>query len=288
MAAEMHSQYRGSISPDQSMMAMIIKDGTGTLVDLRAMKIARELAMPFTNITRVAISTGGAVLACARRSGVISLLDMRTLAPLADLPLTSTQVVGALTFSRDGKWLAGRGANGAFQLWNVTTSRELPGWRARVRGATGLCFSPDDQVLATGHFDGSISIWNVATGGRVATLKGHTKAILQLNFSKDGRLLGSTSHDGTARVWAVPARTQLASFSGSQTTFFRVSFSPDGTRLLVNDWDDTVFFDIAAQRQLVRIKSFTPYFIDDNTLLGMGRDELWVYRPPQFEDLDAR
>jgi WD40 repeat protein len=164
----------------------------------------------------------------------------------------------------------------------------LPEWRARVRGATGLCFSPDDQALATGHFDGSISIWNVATGGRVATLKGHTNAVLQLNFSKDGRLLGSTSHDGTARVWDVPARTQLASFSGSQTTFFRVSFSPDGTRLLVNDWDDTVFFDIAAQRQLVRIKSFTPYFIDDNTLLGMGRDELWVYRPPQFEDLDAR
>ncbi|HWN94080.1 MAG TPA: serine/threonine-protein kinase, partial [Methylomirabilota bacterium] len=37
-AAEMIGEYRGAIAPDRSMMAMILKDGTGTLVDLRALK----------------------------------------------------------------------------------------------------------------------------------------------------------------------------------------------------------------------------------------------------------
>jgi len=236
----------------------------------------------------VAINTGGAVLACARSSGVLSLSDMQTLAPLADFPLTSTQVVGALTFSRHGQWLAGLNVSGAFQLWNVAASRELPEWRERIRGAKGLCFSPDDRTLASGHLDGSISVWNLDAGVPAAKLRGHAKAILQIAFSNDGRLIGSTSHDGSARVWDVRTQTQLASFTGSRNNFFRVSFSPDGTRFLVNNWEDTVIFDIAAQRQLVRIKSFTPFFIDDDALLGLSSDELWVYRPPKLADIDAR
>jgi WD40 repeat protein len=287
MAAEMIGEYRGSISPDRGMMAMITKDGAGSLVDLRAIKVAKEFAVPFTDITKVAINTGGTVLACARRTGVLSLSDMQTLAPLANFPLTSTQVVGALTFSHNGQWLAGRGANGAFQLWNVAASRELPEWRERIRGAKGLCFSPDDRMLACGHLDGSISLWSVETGVRVAELRGHAKSILQIAFSNDGRLIGSTGHDGSARVWDIQTQTQLASFTGSRENFFRVSFSPDGTRLLVNDWEDTVIFDIAAQRQLVRIKSYTPFFIDEDTLLGLSSDELWVYRPPKLVDIDA-
>jgi WD40 repeat protein len=123
---------------------------------------------------------------------------------------------------------------------------------------------------------------------RAAQLRGHAKAILQLAFSNDGRLIGSTSHDGTARMWDVRTHTQLASFSGSLDSFFRASFSPDGTRFLVNDWEDTVIFDIAAQRQLARIKSFTPYFINEDSLLGLSSDELWVYRPPKLQELDAR
>jgi WD40 repeat protein len=290
MAAEMIGEYRGAISPDGTAMIMIVKDGRGKLVDLPTMKVAKEFTMTGAEeINKVALSADKTIFACARRGGVLSVATMEELIPVAEFGLATTQAVRTLIFSRNGRWLAGRDVSGVFQFWSLgERPREMTEWRDRLHAVTGICFSPDDRTLACGHFDGSISLWNVETGQRLAKLQGHKKAVLQLAFSEDGRQIGSTSHDASARVWDVHTQSQLASFEDSQQKFYRVSFSPDGTRLLVNEFEDTIIFDIAAQRQIVRIKSYTPYFIDDDTLLGMGRDELWLLRPPKLADIDAR
>jgi hypothetical protein len=85
----------------------------------------------------------------------------------------------------------------------------------------------------------------------------------------------------------LPARREIARFHGSRSSYFRVSFSPDGTRLFVNEWDDAILFDIEAERQVARLKSFMPVFLDEDTVVGLSQNEMWQWRPPSLAEIDA-
>ena len=89
------------------------------------------------------------------------------------------------------------------------------------------------------------------------------------------------------RVWDLATRREIARFRGSRTSFFRVSFSPDGKRLFVNEWSDALLFDLEANRQVARLKSFTPLFLDEDTVLGLSEKDLWHWRPPALAEIDA-
>ena len=148
-------------------------------------------------------------------------------------------------------------------------------------------FSPDSTQVAFGHSNGTISVWEVASGRRLLELTGHKENINRVAISSDGRRLASTSWDSSVRVWDLGTRREIASFRGSRTSFYRVSFSPDGKRLFVNEWSDALLFDLEANRQVARLQSFTPIFLDADTVLGLSETELWHWRPPSLEAIDA-
>ena len=74
--------------------------------------------------------------------------------------------VRTLTFSPDGKILAG-GSNGGFiHLWNAQTGTELFTLRGHRNRISALAFSPDGKTLAGGNRDGEISLWHTGNGSQ--------------------------------------------------------------------------------------------------------------------------
>jgi WD40 repeat protein len=120
--------------------------------DLEAGALMHHLEHPFGNVTTVALSPDGQLLACATMSGrtEIHLWDLssrQTLPPR----LLRGHVTGVVEveFSPDGKTLASGGYD-TVRLWNVATEREVLSLPAKGALRT-LCFSPDGQTLAAGY-----------------------------------------------------------------------------------------------------------------------------------------
>jgi hypothetical protein len=109
-----------------------------------------------------------------------------------------------LTFSPDGKMLAGGAGYGMIHFWEVATGKE----RARrpdrdLRSGSEMAFSPDGRVLALGDADGTLRLCLAATGAELRRLQGHRNGITCLAFAADGKTLASGSWDTTALVWDV-------------------------------------------------------------------------------------
>jgi len=288
LAIELVNDKLGALSVDGSVVAMLAGDGSGILVDTRRPAIAAEIRLPFRDATKVAVHSGGTLLAVARTNvPVISLWDSLGQHHAGDLRMDRTQAVHVLRFSRDGHRLVARLPGSRVYLWDVNSHTELPAWKDRSLRAADFQFSPDGRTLACGEDTGQISFWGVESGQLLFAFTGHTRRINKIAYSADGRWLGSTSWDNTARVWDIRSRREIARVLGSNTGFYRVSFSPNGSRLCVSEYENAVLLDIETRRPVAKLKTYTPVFLDDDTILGVSRTELWRWHPPAIAAIDA-
>jgi len=86
------------------------------------------------------------------------------------------EVIYALDFSRDGKWLASGSADNTIGIWQTPGSTDA----SPAKKAGNMSALP------------------------VATLKGHTRRVYDIAFSPDRTKLVSASYDGTLRLWELP------------------------------------------------------------------------------------
>jgi WD40 repeat protein len=134
--------------------------------------------------------------------------------------------VRSLSFSPDGRTLAGGIFTKELKLWDTRTGRETLSLLAHDR-VESVAFSPDGNVLATGGQDGQIKLWNPRTGALIHTLDGQKNVVGSVDFSPDGKLLLSAGWDGTTRLWDPSTGRELASlFTFGEKDWLVVT--PDG------------------------------------------------------------
>lgn len=66
----------------------------------------------------------------------------------------------AVSFSKDGKYLAGIGAT-TIRIWEVATGQIYQSISPSIRGIYSIAFSPDGRTLATGNADGVVNLWAI-------------------------------------------------------------------------------------------------------------------------------
>ncbi|WP_309897162.1 serine/threonine-protein kinase [Archangium sp.] len=137
-----------------------------------------------------------------------------------------SQVINALVFSRDGRWVVSTSDDYTLRLWDVErhTSRVLSG---HTDEAWGVALGPDDRSVFSSGKDGTIRRWDLHTGeGRVfATLAGPVSA---MGGSANGRRLFAQSRvDDLLYVWELESG-QLRTFHTGQRGVELLLVSPDG------------------------------------------------------------
>jgi WD40 repeat protein len=246
--------YRGyawafAFSPDGRHLAL---GGFGpdiTLCDLETEGAEDPLKMPIANITTLAFSSDGRILAAASRlTDRILLWDVAARRERARLRGHSSPVL-SLAFAPDGRSLASGGGIGdqTIIVWDLATGGQrlrlvTPGF------VTALAYSPDGSLLASvnGFPGGPVRIWDPAAGRLVRSIGSRSTSRNPMAFAPDGRLLATADEDGTVKFWSVTTGRRLASLDG-QADFLRgVAFSPDGRTLAaIGNDDDVRLWDVA-------------------------------------------
>src|SRR5262249_4768216 len=150
--------------------------------------------------------------------------------------------ISGLTFSPDGRRLAGSSFDGRVTMWEIQTRREVLTIKDLNGIVTSVTFSRDGRRLVTA-WGGLVKLWDATSGQEVLTLRGHTEGCQCLAISRDGWRVASASVDRTIRIWDA---TALKENDGQELHTWHgftgrvegmVAISPDGTQLALTGKD---------------------------------------------------
>src|SRR5262249_22724376 len=200
----------------------------------------------------LAISPDGNVLATSGDEDVI-LIDTANLNEVARLPLPSPEAVSSLSFSPDGRLLAGSRQHADLILWNVDERKvkcRIPALRM-----DRLAFSPDGKMLAAWGMSGEgIQLWEVAaaTPKRVLARPGHGHYVDVLAVSPQRKLAASGAlHDASLRMWDALARAAVRELRTADDWVSACAFSADGRVVVSGGYNGTIhLWETATGKQL--------------------------------------
>jgi len=219
-------------SPDGRLLAVGGDKGELGLWDARTLERVRRLEGLHGWIQAVAFSPDGRLVAAGDASGDNRRLLIWDVRSGRHTPFESDFTPSQLTFSPDGRLLAGAGMDRGVEVFDVARGRLVA--RPPVdEMARSVSFSPDGRLLFAGQYDGTGIIfstrdWKPAGPG----IRGHGQRILNARFTPDGRTLATSSADGTVQLWDVASRRTVGARLVVQRNDFVASIlSRDGSYL---------------------------------------------------------
>lgn len=144
-----------------------------------------------------------------------------------------------LSFSFDGKLLAGATPDNTFSIWDVETGETIACSIRHTVPVTALIFSPTRQSLTSGYRNGLLYEWDISKtlkvlGSHFSVLPTYATSHPTLAYLSNGKLLAAGRHGTTIIVWSAKCGEKLGSLK-VQEDFSRFRFSPTGSQLVIAD-----------------------------------------------------
>jgi WD40 repeat protein len=190
------------------------------------------------DITSVAYSPDGALLASASGDKTIKIWDARTGEELRTLKGHADTVVST-AFSPDGTYLASASNDRSIKLWEARSGRHIRTLNDHASGVTSIRFSPDGERLVSASDDNTVKLWDRRSGKVLKTLTGSRENVEHAAFSPDGELLASSSDD-TIELWDARSGRQIGELKAHASPINCTAFNPDGTLLASASVDSTI------------------------------------------------
>jgi WD40 repeat protein len=211
----------------------------------------------------------------------------------------------AVDFSADGKRLLTGSIDGAAQIWEVASGREIATLLSPPNEQTSPAdggplqvarFSPDGSKALTADANGTMRLWDGHTGRPVGQVMRNNLSILSAVFSPDGRRIATGSMDKTARLWDVETTTEIAVMR-HDTYVLVLAFRPDGRQLLtgtegaeVRLWDGWTGAPLGMPMPTYGKPGNVAFSPDGKKMLTAGSDtaQLWdsLLEPPSHIVMD--
>lgn len=167
-------------------------------------------------VEAVAISPDGRTLATSVGNEV-RLWSMKTGQPIGTLVTGKNELFDraiSLTYSPDGRSLAGGTVTYGVALWNTATG-ERRTMRAKRDSIGDLAFTPDGkQIAVCTHHENIVGLHDLESGELAGTFEGHVNSVNALALSAKGDLLVSAGADGFVGVWDARQRRRVRFLRG--------------------------------------------------------------------------
>ena len=197
-------------------------DGTVKLWDLRTREVARTLAAHSGEVTSVAFSHDGSLLASAGWGDLtVKLWDVASGA-LGGTLEGHTSVVTTVAFSPDGATVSSGSWDRTVRVWDIETREQIAAYR-HADGVTSVSYStPDGSILASASRDHTVVLWDLLRLEEIAAF-GHTDQVHSVSLSPGGLTLAAGGHEGKILLWDVsgwtgprPVALEIISGDGQQ------------------------------------------------------------------------
>jgi WD40 repeat protein len=154
-----------------------------------------------------------------------------------------TNIVYAVTFNPDGRFLASGAGDGEILVRSVATRDVVATIRGHLAGVRGLSFSPDSKSIASCGDDKSVRIWNAETGDPITDFEGHANVVycLSWNHAKPS-LIASGSWDMQVIVWDMDSGEAVEQYGEAERGLYRLSGHVDSVRCLAWSVDGSKLF----------------------------------------------
>ncbi len=156
----------------------------------------------------------------------------------------AVDLVRGITYSRNGKWIAGAGGIpgvlGEVLLWNAETGEllhKLTGHRDYVYDAD---INHRSTRLATCSYDKTVRIWDLENGRPTHVFREHSGPVFTVAFSPDDKWVASGSGDRTVKLWDLASGARLYTLSEPTDAVQTVAFAPAGGLLSAAGNDRTI------------------------------------------------
>jgi len=237
-----------AISPDAGLLAV----GAGEAVNLWPLWNGRPASssplVTFwpaqrprepSQITALAFSPDGQLLAAGGQNGVVAVLDPGSRSAVTAFRAHhrgrtwgSDSQVTALAFRQDARTLLSAGLDGIVKQWDARsgTPQGRP-LRGHEGGIAALALAPDDRTLASGGVDERIAIWDLDQADGLGEPAAAAPALAGLRLTEQDESLNVPvpTHEYAGFAW--PASASPSTPSTIQAFTWR------GTRLSVTRWD---------------------------------------------------
>jgi serine/threonine protein kinase/WD40 repeat protein len=216
-------------SHDSSTIVTGSRDGVVQIWNANSSVQIAPVALP---LTAVDLSPDGRWLV-ARQGERVELIDVTT-GQTERTMATGISELDALSFSPDGRLVAGYGGWGFFRtslrIWDAVDFRELP-WPENNSGTVKMIgFSADSQLLAVAGDSRLMTVWDVSKRTVRYDLDEFTDRITALAFHLDGQSLAVASLDQKLVLWNLKAGTGRT-LPSTGATCRRLTFNHDGSLL---------------------------------------------------------
>lgn len=250
--------YEVHFSPDGTKLLTVDEKGVGILWSAKDGKQILRLEGHAAPIYAAAWSSNGGQIATVSEDG-----NARLWNPVSGEALQVIQnfedQFWDVSFSPDGRWLAGGGYVN-LSIWNSQTGRRewlLPGHRDYI---VRVVFSPDGQRLITASVDGTALLRDTQSWNTVSTIS-HYSAVYDAQFSGDSQRLVTVDQDGRVAVWDGKTGDLITLLEGHTKRVNSGRFDPvDNTRLVTGSDDGTaIVWDTTSGKPLLTLAGHTDW-----------------------------
>ena len=279
-----------SFSPDSTILASGLEDGTIQLWDVQSRTIIRTFfrgGAPLGH-SPILFSPTAPIIASATSDDRIQLWDIKT----GEIIQTFSGHIGGITsfaFSPDGRTLASGAWDYKTKLWDVETGENFATLLGARSAISSLAFSPDGKSLAGGIYLGNILIWDIESGEmRKQIASARNSTITSVSYSLDGKLLASGSSDWKVNLWDAETGNHIKTLGGREDrhkgAVHSVSFL--NNKLLVSGSNDATVkvWEVDSGANIETLSGavgqiYSVSFSPDQTILAAGTStnhiELW-------------